>query len=465
MIFVAAFARTWVRTPKLQLLTGINMCNQPNILFLFPDQWRPTYLGCDEAGVPVRTPNIDALAARGVRFTQCRTNSPLCAPARACLALGVRRHHTGVVDNGQDTDPERTTIFNRLQETGYWTAPCGKNDLHKGSNDYNASGWTPRLGDYGFDDAIDHRGKANAFNSAGKNPRGGCPYLKYLEDEGVLDAFCEDYQKRVDAYDGHMAKAAWPNPLAREHFTDDFCGRNAIKLLSLVPEGKPWFLWVNFPGPHGPEDPPIDLFERYGNVTFPPVFRGEVGLDHENLRRLYAASCEGIDEWCGRIIEAVSARGELGNTLVVFASDHGEMLGDHGKWGKSLWREHSVRVPLVVAGPGAQKGIVTPSLVELIDVGATFLDYAGAEETEGQQALSLSNVLSGDLPSHREYAGSELRDWRIVTDGRFKFVIEAGGEYLFDLLNDSQETVNLLEQEVEKAGALRKALGEVFEER
>ncbi len=116
------------------------MSDQPNILFFFPISGGRLISVAMNRGVPVRTPNIDALAARGVRFTQCRTNSPLCAPARASLALAVRRHHTGVVDNGQDTDPNCTTIFIRLQEAGYWTATCGKNDLHKGSNDYNDSG-------------------------------------------------------------------------------------------------------------------------------------------------------------------------------------------------------------------------------------------------------------------------------------------------------------------------------------
>ncbi len=267
----------------------------------------------------------------------------------------------------------------------------------------------------------------------------------------------------MDPHGGRMVKAAWPNTIAREHFTDDFCGRNALKLLSRVPEGKPWFLWVNFPGPHDPEDPPKDLFDRYANIDFPPVFRGEEGLDHKNLRRLYAASCEGIDEWCGRIIEAVSDRGELDNTLVVFSSDHGEMLGDHGRWGKSVWREHSVRVPLVVAGPGGQKNTVSPALIELIDLGATFLDCAGAEKIEGQDALSLNRVLRGDTQSHRDYTVSELLAWRMVTNGQFKYVIEEGTEYLFDLVNDTQETTNLLQEEPASAESLRKVFAQAFD--
>ena len=436
------------------------MKTQPNLLF--PDQWRHTYLGCHEAGVPVRTPNLDALAARGVRFTQCRTNSPLCAPARASLALGVRRHHTGVGGNRDDTDPQRITIFNRLREAGYWTATCGKNDLHKGSNDYHDSGWAPRLAEYGFDDAIDHRGKANVHKASSREPRGGCPYIKYLEERELLEVNVSDYQRRKDAHGGEAGKAAWPTPLDREHFTDDFCGRNAITLLQRAPGDRPWCLWVNFPGPHGPQDAPESLFERYGGIDFPPVFAGEEGLDHANLRRLYAASCEGIDDWCGRIISAIEDRGALHNTVVVFSSDHGEMLGDHGRWGKSVWYEPSVHVPLIAAGPGIQKGTVSEILVELIDVGATFLDYAGAQATPGQEAQSLRAHLEGNDGTPRDHQISDLGDWRLVTDGRYKLVVEKGVESLFDLELDEHETADVLEKNPEITDRLRAAMSEVF---
>ena len=420
------------------------MADKPNFLFLLPDQWRHTYLGCHEAGVPVRTPNLDALAAQGVRFIECRTNSPLCAPARASLVLGVRRRHTGVEGNHQDTDPKRTTIFNRLQEQGYWVGTCGKNDLHKGSNDYHDSGWVDRLSSYGFDAAIDHRGKANVYKASVRRPRGGCPYIRYLEERGLLDQLIADYNRRREDYDQAMSKAAWPGPLQREDFTDDFCGRSALELLHAAPSDRPWCLWVNFPGPHGPQDAPAALFERYRDVDFPPVFCGEEGLDHANLRRLYAASCEGIDDWSGRIIERVAERGERGETIIIFASDHGEMLGDHGRWGKSVWRDHSVRVPLIAAGPGIVQGCVSSALIELIDVGATLLDYAGAEAMPHQEACSLRPLFEGELTRHRDFQISDLGEWRLVSNGRFKFVSDSDGEHLFDLEEDSQEMVNLI---------------------
>lgn len=170
------------------------------------------------------------------------TNSPVCAPARACLALGKRRHRTGVWSNPDDTDPAETTLFNLLQDAGYHTVTCGKNDLHKGSDDYHNSGRVPRLGAYGFDDAIDQRGK---MNSGAAMPDRGGAYLEYLRSHELLQTHIDDYDARKQK-PSTFATLAWPTPLEREQFMDDFCGRAARELLDRAPEGKPWCLWVNY---------------------------------------------------------------------------------------------------------------------------------------------------------------------------------------------------------------------------
>src|SRR5690606_4432651 len=106
----------------------------PNFLFLFPDQWRWDWLGSEASPygkVPVQTPNIDALAARGVRFGNCRSNSPLCSPARACLTQGLRYHRCGVPGNDHCTPTDRANLFQLLRERGYQTMTCGKSDLFK----------------------------------------------------------------------------------------------------------------------------------------------------------------------------------------------------------------------------------------------------------------------------------------------------------------------------------------------
>lgn len=359
------------------------MTRQPNLLLLFPDQWRWDWLGCETSPygkVPVRTPNLDALAARGVRFTQCRTNSPLCAPGRACLALGTRYDRCGVPSNGTDLDPARTTVFNLLQRAGYRTLTCGKNDLHKKTVWKGRDGWTQLLGRYGFSDAIDQSGKLDA---AGNGPleRGGpnCSYTSYLHSRGLFDAYRGDYARRH--HEATHFTATWPSPLSREHYTDDFCGRMALRLLDRTPREGPWLLWVNWPGPHDPFDPPRELQARYDGVCFPSPVDGadtywDRPADHQQIRRNYAAECEGIDEWVGRILDKVDQRGELGNTVVLFASDHGELLGDHARFTKQMAYEGSVHVPLIAAGPGIDTGRVCGDLVELMDIAPTLLDAA-----------------------------------------------------------------------------------------
>jgi len=411
---------------------------QPNFLFLFPDQWRWDWLGCAKSGIPVRTPHIDALAARGRRFTNCRTNSPLCAPARACLALGQRYHRCGVPENNFDLDPSRRTIFSCLRDAGYRTLTCGKNDLHKKTKWKGVDGWTQLLGRYGFSDAIDQSGKLDCAGNGGRD-RGGphCSYASYLHAECQFDLHAADYQRRHG--EATYSTAAWPSPLDRERYTDDFCGRMALRLLDRTPAEGPWMLWVNFPGPHDPFDPPRELQKRYDGVTFPDAVNAEStygndkAVDHQQLRRNYAACCEGIDEWVGRIIDAVAQRGELDNTVIIFCSDHGEMLGDHGCWTKKVWYEGSVHVPLVVAGPGITPAPQDDRLVELIDVGATMLDLADVAMPPDADARSI-------LGEPRNVQFSALGDWRMAFDGRFKLVEQAGRSHLYDLKSDPGET-------------------------
>jgi len=371
----------------------------------------------------------------------------------------MRRHRTGVWHNPDDTNPAETTLFNHLQYSGYHTMTCGKNDLHKGSDDYANSGWVPRLAAYGFDDAIDQRGKMNS--GAPPNDRPGA-YLEYLRAQGLMQTHIDDYAARC-LPPSTFATSPWPSPLPREHFTDDFCGRTALELLDRRPTEKPWCLWVNFPGPHDPHDAPRELQKRYDGVSFPPPVCGEATMldapiDHQQLRRNYAANCEGIDDWVGRIVERLEDRGELDNTVIVFFSDHGEMLGDHGRWAKCTWHEPSVHVPLIVAGPGIAAGKVSEALAELIDVHATCLDYAGIAALDDSDALSIRPILEGGAldASHRDVAISALDDWRMITDGRWKLVRISGEkperparDLLFDLQEDGTEQNNVAESHPE----------------
>ncbi len=436
----------------------------PNFLFLFPDQWRWDWLGCVDSPfgkVPVHTPNLDALAARGTLFSQCRTNSPVCAPARACLATGLRYDRTGVLANGTDLRLDSDTYFQRLRAAGYRVAATGKTDLQKHGLWKGLDGWTSAMGRLGFSECINQAGKWDA--AVGGIPEPKDPYMAHLHRAGLAMVHRQDYDGRKhDRRAGRMDHA--PSPLPREHYTDDFAGRMAeqyLDLWALDPTGRsPWHLWVNFPGPHEPFDPPAELLARYRDTIFPPNVGGKFDdSDHQAVRRSYAAMITGLDECVGRLIDKVRARGELERTLIVFCSDHGEMLGDHGRWFKHTPHEGSIHVPLIIAGPGVKAGKISDAPTELTDLAATLLDYAGLPVPADWDGRSLRPVLTGQQPRHRDCSHSALDNWQVTTDGRWKLILTAGQpDQLFDLHADPQELINLTAREPGHVNRLRQAL-------
>jgi len=184
---------------------------------------------------------------------------------------------------------------------------------------------------------------------------------------------------------------------------------------------------------------------------------------------------ENLDRWVGIFVEELKRRGEYENTIIVFSSDHGEMLGDHNRWAKNVPYEASIGVPLIVGGPGI-KVRRSDALVSMIDIGATFVDYAGAERPDGMTARSFRPLLEGKTEKHRDYVSSGLFNWRMVADGRFKLVqgfdpkISQRGAsvpkgtplptILFDLKLDPLETKNYAAAEPEVVERLAKLLPE-----
>jgi len=414
--------------------------DRPNLLFLFPDQWRGDWIGCAGSNIPVQTPNIDRLASFGMRFPNARTNSPLCAPARACLATGAAYPAAGVAGGHDDLARDTKTVFQRLRDAGYVVATCGKNDLRKGAYMRGDGGdWLTALG---FTQIREHAGKRDAAVMAIENRPDH--YVQFLRENRAIDAYLGDIAARDMLRTQERKVSAVAHRLPRTLYTDDFCGRNALGLIEGLPRTKPWCLWVNFPGPHEPFDPPGELLQRYANTRFPEPIAPDPAdpSDHQAVRRAYAAMMDGIDQWIGRIINAVATRGELDRTIVVFSSDHGEMLGDHGKWGKAVAQEGSLRIPLVIAGPGFRRGIVSPSFAELADIGATMLDAAGIAIPTSVTARSLLPMLTGRVPEtqHRSHQYAALGDWRAVMHEQYKAVRWADGRLaLYDLAADPGE--------------------------
>ncbi len=423
----------------------------PNFLFLLPDQWRPDWMPGDPS-IPVRLPNIAALAARGVRFDRVVCASPLCAPSRACLASGREYRQCGVENNKYDYPLSQKTYYQSLRAAGYHVMACGKVDLHKATLDWGGDG-RRLMNEWGFSDGIDNAGKGDAVRSGAATPKD--PYMGMLHQRGLAAAHVADFQKRKSYNATHTT------PLPDDAYCDNWIAGNAKALLTKAPQGKPWHLVVNFTGPHNPMDITASMEKVCRDRQYPAANRNTEfdAATHTAIRQNYTAMCENIDRRIGEILEVVARRGELDNTLVVFSSDHGEMLGDHNRWGKHVPYQASAGIPLIVAGLDAKKGLRTPAMASLIDVAATFLDYAGAGPLPGMEARSLRGVVTGKTSKHRDVLHSALEEWRLVWDGRYKLVTGyEGQEMLFDLEKDPLENRNLVTSEKEIADRLRKRL-------
>ena len=233
--------------------------------------------------------------------------------------------------------------------------------------------------------------------------------------------------------------------LPDEVYCDNWIAQNGLDMLKKFSKEQPWHLVVNFAGPHDPYDVTESMRERWKDVGFPPPIDNDqddpelISLRQQN----YAAMIENIDNQIGRYLDLLKDRGELENTVIIFSSDHGEMLGDHNRWQKSIWYRGSVDIPLIMKGPnvGQQE---SEALLSFHDIGATILDLAGAEPLEGADAISFRPVLEGASRQHRWVLKSALSDWKLVSDGKFKLVLREGNEtLLFDLREDPDETTNL----------------------
>jgi arylsulfatase A-like enzyme len=190
------------------------------------------------------------------------------------------------------------------------------------------------------------------------------------------------------------------------------------------------------------------MHDAWKDVRFPaPVENTQSGYtaqDHQRNRQHYAAMIENIDRHVGRFLEVVKERGELDRTLIVYASDHGEMLGDQNRWGKVTWYTPSSGIPLIVAGSGMVQGVTSTALVSLYDLTATFLDYAGAAPLPKMTSRSLRGLLEGRTEEDRNIVLSGLDDWRMAFDGRYKLVLRSDAQtLLFDVDADPFELNNI----------------------
>jgi len=442
------------------------MSERLNFLILFPDQhrgdWMPynkeTFQKFGMTELPLRMPNIKRIMKEGVTFTNAITPSPLCAPARACLASGLRYKDCRVASNSMDYPVDQKTYYSALREVGYIVSSVGKLDLHKPTLYWGLNGWIPDFDKIGFTHVIDNEGKWDAFLSLRMDkseilsqngisqqiytPKG--PYMKYLEEKNLLRIHMSDFKKRLKKYNTE------PTPLPEESYCDNWITQNALDMLNKFPEDNPWHIVVNFTGPHDPWDITKRMKKDWENVSFPAPYNGnEKKMEEEiKIRQNYAAMLENIDRNIGIIIEKVKVRGEIDNTIIIYVSDHGEMLGDFSKHGKQLPQRGSTHIPLVISGPSIPKGNYNHQLLVLQDLTNTILDYAQTSMKGAKASISLKELFEESKKVHRNYqisalnlSGSENSGWKLIKNERYKLVVEKEKEYkLYDLNQDPWES-------------------------
>jgi choline-sulfatase len=442
----------------------------PNILFVMDDQHRYDFLGLDTP--TVSTPHIDRLAQQGTRFTHCCVNAPVCAPSRISLASGLHPWRMGAVDNNSYLPLRIPTYYQRLRDHGYKVASAGKLDLAKPA-EYNGRHGTRACNyQWGFTDPCEIEGKMHAGRS--DTPQG--PYGFMLREKEQFDAFVDDYQIRSDR--GWIKDASHDSILPEELHSDTYVGEQANQWLQDAPQDAPWHMFVSFVGPHDPFDPPTSWAERYRTADMPEpiesdgagkpewVQRRRLDMSPEEVlhtRRQYAANISLIDYWVGEMLNTLEQRGMLDNTIVIFASDHGEMLGDHGLYTKSVAYEASLRVPLILSGPGIPAGETRDTLAELSDINPTICELAGVPylgpEGNSLDAKSLMPTVRDSGKPHRDNAMSQLRGFASLRTDTHKLILNWNSQTeLYDLVEDPGECHNIADQEPSLVNLLQRQL-------
>jgi arylsulfatase A-like enzyme len=422
---------------------------KPNLLFLMPDQLRPDFLGCYGASF-VPTPHIDALAARGVRFTRAYSEHPICVPARAALLTGRHALTTGVLDNGLALRPDYAacglaTWPERLAAEGYATAAIGKMHFYP---------WDARFG-FGYRRVAEDKRWLHIRDD----------YYHHLHAHGHRKYHGNEHEGYVEGRGAVVNRLPWH--LQPDHFVGAETGR----FIRAYGRERPFALMVGFPGPHCPYDPAPEFLAGLDPAAMPeavpdagqtPGLRAQNiagnrlpwnGIDYtefsdEQKRRVrlhYAALVRQIDHEVGAIMAALRETGLLDNTLIIFASDHGDYLGDHGLIGKGHFYESSFHVPLIVSGPGVDEGRVSDALVALTDVTATLLHAGGAAPPPHLHARPLPDIGIPGATGRDHLIGALAGAWMIQA-GRWRLAKYSTGEaLLFDLIDDPHEQRNRLD--------------------
>lgn len=366
-----------------------------NLLILFSDQHSKEKLGC-YGNEFIQTPNLDALAKEGTMFTSAYTNNPICCPARASMATGNYCHSIKCWDNAHPYAGAVDSWGERLHEQGYRVTTVGK--LHFQSAEANTGFYDQRI-------PLHTKAGIGDLTQAIREGMDRSVVVEDILGAGAGESEYLDYDREIATVAADILKNELPE------------------------EGKPWCLQVGFVCPHNPWKVPADLLELYKpfeKLPFPvqwdaqdrpmhervEFLRKEMGFNDPNLTEeairnvvaSYYALCTFVDQQIGIVVDALKASGMYENTRIVYISDHGESMGNHGVFFKNNMFESAVGIPMLMAGEGVPKDNVETAAVSLVDLFPTIIECLGAtpdKKDEELPGLSLFRYYEDEKPEER----------------------------------------------------------------
>ncbi|MCU4157638.1 arylsulfatase [Carboxylicivirga sp. A043] len=432
------------------ICVSVSAQDKPHIFLIMTDQQRGDCIGKENS--TIITPNLDKLAEDGVWFSNGYSSVPSCTPARAGLLTGMSPWNHGMLGYYKVAEKYKYEMPQMLRDNGYYTIGIGK--MH----------WHPQRNLHGFHQTI--------LDESGR-----------VESDGFESDYRSWFRTQAPQLNPDATGIGWNEHRAGTYVLAEnlhptyWTAQTAIDFVSDYDEDKPLFMKVSFARPHSPYDPPKRFLDMYDGADIPKPYMGDwaggfanypedkdaafgdYGVEHAlNSRRHYYAAITFIDEQIGRFITYLKEKGMYDNALIIFVSDHGDMMGDHNHWRKTYSYEGSTHVPFVLKWPASETASVSVNSelehpVELRDILPTMLDVADISEVKEMDGKSLMDIVRGDN-GWREYIDLEHATtydkhnyWCALTDGKVKYVwfFRTGDEQLFDLTSDKGEELNLVD--------------------
>jgi len=444
------------------------MTTRPNVLFITTDHLRYDTLGY--TGDPViQTPAIDALAKKSVRFSKCFVQNPVCSPSRASFMTGRYTKSHGLKWNGTKLSEHEITMVEAFKDEGYTTAAVGKHGI----------------GQQRFKTRVDHmdatgirRGwKEDDVDYTVHDPN---PFEQYVRDRGY------EYKTGYALPNFRKNLGAVPSDLPEDCHIDSYVGMKSVEYLEGLETDDPFFLWVGFYGPHHPYVPSGRFADMYAADDMPDFERTEDDIDKKppeyglyfkaedhkykgfdqasdetfrEMKAAYYGMVSQIDWQVGLIVEALEKKGMADNTIIVFLSDHGEFMGDHGIPAKAPFLlDCMLHIPCFIAVPG-REAADCDALVETVDLFPTLAKMAGFDAPECVQGKDWGPLMTGEQSEVRDTVFAEAVDKRCIRTREWKYIHYPGKEYgeLYNLVDDPHELDNLYDTEVEKREEMKQA--------